>query len=402
MTTPESGLDEAFGRAMDFAADLIRIPSLPGREEAVAKRVLKEFESLGLQDVALDALGSVRGRVPGRGSAPPIQLSSHLDVVAAGDPSAWEYPPFDGITAQGFLHGRGAMDIKGPLAIQTHAAALLKGRSTGDVWLVHTVLEERGGWGMEHHLQTAPFVPAAVIIGESTNGDITIGHRGRAEVEVVLRGKAGHASAPHRARNPFHLLPGVLEALYGLAEDQPSHPELGSATLAVTDLSARPESRNVIPDEIVLALDWRILPGSEGAELLEMVRAALEGVSVPAELAWEVRMAQEAQESWTGVRRLREVLTPGFLMDASDPMVQAAARAVGRREEAGATATVRPWTFATDGGWSHGVRGIPTLGFAPGEERHAHTNQERLDLDSARWAFARYPTLIEAVQAVLT
>ncbi|MEX2526393.1 MAG: M20/M25/M40 family metallo-hydrolase [Gemmatimonadota bacterium] len=402
MTTPESGLDDAFGKAMEFASDLIRIPSLPGREEAVARRVLEEFERLGLEDVALDELGSVRGRVPGRGSAPPIQLSSHLDVVAAGDPSTWEYPPFDGLTAAGFLHGRGAMDIKGPLAIQTHAAALLGGRSAGDVWLVHTVLEERGGWGMEHHLQSAPFVPAAVIIGESTNGDITIGHRGRAEVEVVLRGRAGHASAPHGARNPFHMLPAVLEGIQRLEEDQPAHPELGSATLAVTDISARPESRNVIPDEVVLALDWRILPGSEGKELLELVQMALQHIFVPEDLSWEVRMAREYQESWTGVRRLREVLTPGFLMEAGDPVVQAAATAVGRREETGARATVRPWTFATDGGWSHGVSGVPTLGFAPGEERYAHTNRERLELDSARWAFDRYPILIEAVQFALT
>jgi acetylornithine deacetylase/succinyl-diaminopimelate desuccinylase-like protein len=78
-------------------------------------------------------------------------------------------------------------------------------------------------------------------------------------------------------------------------------------------------------------------------------------------------------------------------------MVLAAARAVGRRDGAG-SATIRPWQFATDGGWSCGVHGIPTIGFAPGEERFAHTNRERIDVDEARWGYERYPALIEAVQ----
>jgi succinyl-diaminopimelate desuccinylase len=80
--------------------------------------------------------------------------------------------------------------------------------------------------------------------------------------------------------------------------------------------------------------------------------------------------------------------------------VQAAAAAVGRRGSSG-PARVRPWTFATDGGWTCGIHGIPTIGFAPGEERHAHTNTECLDLDEARWAFDRYGPMIEAVQRAL-
>ena len=62
---------------------------------------------------------------------------------------------------------------------------------------------------------------------------------------------------------------------------------------------------------------------------------------------------------------------------------------------------MRPWTFATDGGWSCGVYGIPTIGFAPGEERFAHTNRERLDVEEARWAFARQAELIPAAQDAL-
>jgi acetylornithine deacetylase/succinyl-diaminopimelate desuccinylase-like protein len=91
------------------------------------------------------------------------------------------------------------------------------------------------------------------------------------------------------------------------------------------------------------------------------------------------------------------MFTPGFVMSPSHPVVQAAARAVQlglHRSPA-----VRPWTFATDGGHSCGVHGIPTIGFAPGEERYAHTNRERLELAAARAGYEVYPSVVAAVQA---
>ncbi|MEJ2679625.1 MAG: hypothetical protein P8174_11210, partial [Gemmatimonadota bacterium] len=63
---------------------------------------------------------------------------------------------------------------------------------------------------------------------------------------------------------------------------------------------------------------------------------------------------------------------------------------------------VRPWAFATDGGHICGVHGIPTIGYAPGEERHAHTNTERLSLAAAEEAYFVYPQLIAALFPALT
>jgi acetylornithine deacetylase/succinyl-diaminopimelate desuccinylase-like protein len=114
----------------------------------------------------------------------------------------------------------------------------------------------------------------------------------------------------------------------------------------------------------------------------------------------EVRMATEMQASYTGISERRNLLTPGFLMDDDDPLILAAAAAVGRRGGEG-SAVIRPWTFATDGGWSQGVFGIPTLGFAAGEERFAHTNRERWELEEAEWSFHRHPALILALQKAL-
>ena len=387
----------SFEAAIAFAQDLIRIPSPPGGEGAVADRVLQEFEALRFDDVRRDAAGNVIGRIRGTGGGPTVLLNAHLDVVAEGDPAEWEHPPFAGVIADGHLHGRGAMDIKGPLALMTHAAALTGARLPGDVLVAHTVFEERGGLGMKRLLESGEVRPDVVVIGESTHGDICIGHRGRAEVEVVLRGVAGHASAPARARNALELLPAVLEAVAEVARNQPSNAALGPATLVPTDVTATPASRNVIPDQVVVALDWRILPGTTEADLVQTVKAALDRRLGPLEEGHsvEVRMAVEEQRTYTGLEQDRGLLTPGFLVSADSPLIRAVAAAAGRRDGEGAAA-VRPWTFATDGGWSCGVHGIPTFGFAPGEERFAHTNRERLDLDEARWAFDRYPDIMLA------
>ncbi|PZM88451.1 MAG: peptidase M20, partial [Actinobacteria bacterium] len=115
--------DLSFDRAIRFAAELVRIPSPPGGEGEVADRVRRELEDLGFQRVTVDEVGNVTGVAPGRGRGPTVMLSSHLDAVDVGEPAGWEYPPFSGVIADGFLHGRGAADIKGPLALQTYAAA---------------------------------------------------------------------------------------------------------------------------------------------------------------------------------------------------------------------------------------------------------------------------------------
>jgi putative selenium metabolism hydrolase len=391
--------DASFEGAISFAADLIRLPGLPGQEGAVAARVREEMEGLGLADVRVDAVGNVIGVARGRGEAPPVMLASHLDVVAEGDASEWEVPPFSGVTKDGFLHGRGAMDIKGPLALQTHVAAALIGRAAGDVIVAHTVLEERAGLGMRHLLESGTVEPAAVILGEATHGDICIGHRGRAELEVMIEGSAGHASAPDRARNPLDLLGPVLQAIRELARHRESDPVLGAETLVATMVDVRPETRNVIPDQVVVAIDWRMLPGADERSLVARLTAALQaGVGAPPEgLRYRVRFARELQRTYTGVEEEVSFLSPSFLMRPEHPVVVAAAGAAGVRNGSGA-ARVRPWQFATDGGWTCGVHGIPTIGFAPGEERYAHTNRERLDVEEARWAYARYPEVIAAVQ----
>ena len=391
----------SFDAAVSFAQDLIRIPGLPGAEGNVAERVLREMEDLEFDEVWSDEIGNCFARVNGRGRAPAVMLNCHLDAVDIGERASWEYDPYGGIVADGFLHGRGAMDIKGPLALQTHAAAgFLAQRLDGDVIVAHTVLEERGGWGMSYLLQQGRVRPGAVIIGEATNGDLCVGHRGRAEVVVELKGLAGHASAPERARNPISQLGVVLPLLQEFAESLPGNEVLGSATLAPTAIETLPRSRNVIPDRVRVILDWRVLPGITPDDAVEQIRATLARAKLEEGFSLDVQLSTETQRSYTGMAEERKLLTPGFLMTPEDPVVLSAARAIAN--STGRKPALRPWTFATDGGHACGVHGIPCIGYAPGEEKFAHTNRERLDLQQARLIYDSYPDVIRAVALALS
>lgn len=389
--------DSAFDTAIRFAQELIRIPGGSGDEGAVAERVLGEMEGLGFDEVRLDEVGNAIGRVRGTGGGPTVMLCSHLDVVDAGEPDAWEHPPYGGVIAAGHLHGRGAMDIKGPLALQTHAAArFVNDRLAGDLLVVHTVYEERAGWGIAHFMEHTDARPDAIIIGEATHGDICIGHRGRAELVVEIAGLAGHASAPERARSALAPLPGVLHALGSFSKTLEADPVLGPSTFVPTGVQTEPASPNVIPDRVRVIVDWRVLPGLEPEAAVARVRDHLERhVALPQGYGLDVRFSTVRQRTHTGLEMERRLFTPAYRLDEEHPVVHAARRAV--KAATGRAPIVRPWTFATDGGHACGLHGVPTIGYAPGEERYAHTNRERLQLAEARIAFDTYPQLIRGV-----
>ncbi|HSH44973.1 MAG TPA: peptidase dimerization domain-containing protein, partial [Longimicrobiales bacterium] len=229
-----------------------------------------------------------------------------------------------------------------------------------------------------------------------------IGHRGRAELVVEVRGKAGHASAPDRAVNALDGLGAVLHALRRFPAERLSaeDPVLGRSTLVATDVSASPTTRNVIPDVATVAVDWRVLPDLDAEAAAALLTGFLEEqVSLPEGLGLRVRYSTEAQHTWTGRERTHRMFTPGYLVAPDHPVVEAAAASVAG--STGRTPAVRPWRFATDGGHTCGEQGIPTIGFAPGEERYAHTNSERLELEQARVAHDAYPALIRNVFAAL-
>ena len=379
--------------AVAFLARLIQTPSLPGEEGAIARLVRDEMDRLGFDETSIDPVGNVLGLVRGRGRAPAIQLDTHLDHVDVGDPAAWPYPPYGGELHAGAIWGRGAVDIKGPLAAQVYAAASLAAgdRPPGDVWVTAVVQEEIGGLGaaeLAPRLQT-PWV----IVGEPSSNELRRGHRGRLGIEIVWRGRSAHASAPDRGTNPLASAGRFLDLTERL--DLPDPPELGAATLAPTLLTTDQTSPNVLPGAVRLTCDRRSLPGEDPEAIRAELLALARGVASPG-VEVEARIPAVERRTWTGETRTVPARREAYLVEADDPALTAAAEVLERRLE-------RPvrqgfWRFASDGGL-FAAAGRTALGFGPGDETLAHTVDERLPVAALEEAIAGYRALAAELPA---
>src|SRR4030066_848382 len=174
--------------------DLIRIDTTnpPGNETAAANYVAQNLSHDGFKSILRESApgrGNVITRLPGTGEKPSLLLLSHLDVVAA-NPEEWSVNPFGGVVKDGFVWGRGALDMKGMTAIELMTLKLLKRNDValkGDVILAATADEEKGGLaGADYLLRNFPqAVFAEYVLNEG--GGLAISTRNR----NVYRGQTG-------------------------------------------------------------------------------------------------------------------------------------------------------------------------------------------------------------------
>ena len=110
-----------------FTEDIIRIPSVTGTEEDMAKFLLSQLKAIPVDTAWIDGIGNVVGVLYGSGKGPNVMLNTHLDIVPAGRRENWTHEPFGAeVDAQGNIFGRGAADIKAGIASQFFAMKLLK------------------------------------------------------------------------------------------------------------------------------------------------------------------------------------------------------------------------------------------------------------------------------------
>lgn len=364
---------------------LIRTPSLSGEESALADLLVSRMQQLGY-DAFVDGAGNAVGILKA-GDGPVVLYNTHMDHVDPGDEAHWQHPPYEGVLADGFLHGRGASDAKGALACQIYAGALLKdlGLLKGTFVVGGVVLEELGGsFGTRHLLEvTLPekgIQPELVVLGSPTGLDICLGHRGRAELEVTTYGRTSHGSAPWLAINAINKMTPVIEALEQLAATLPSHPFLEKSTLAVTKIECSPGRLSIVPDRCTISIDRRFLPSEGLEEILGQIQAILGRLSQkdPTFKA-TVRFAEEDENSYTGLTKQVVKVLPPFLSDAEDASVLKAVSALTATQ---GYAVFAKWFNGTDGSYTSGVHGIPTFGYSPGEEKYSHSPFDRVRLEN--------------------
>jgi len=386
--------DEAIGR---FLADIIERPSLSRRENEVVQRIGEEMTSLGYDEVLVDPLGSVVGRI---GDGPVrIVFDSHIDTVDVGDRSSWNTEPFKAVIKGDVLYGRGASDNKAATASMVHGAALARALgadlSKVTLYVVGTVQEEDcDGLALEYLLTRVLPRPDLVVLGEATNLQVYRGHRGRAEFAVRTRGRAAHASAPERGVNAVYRMAPIIEQIEALNERLAADSFLGKGTVVVSKVDVQTPSINAVPDGCTIYLDRRLTIG----ETVESARAELEALPAAQAGEAEVELLRYDGTAYTGLALSVDKYFPTWVIPEDDPAVRAGVeageRALGHRPEVGR------WVFSTNGVASAGRLGIPTIGFGPANEIYAHSPDDQCALSDLAPAAAWYAAFPDRYLAV--
>ena len=320
---------------VDLLGDLIRFDTTnpPGNETACIEHVRRLLEEAGVESRIVakdDARPNLIARVHGAGEAPPLLLYGHVDVVTTSG-QQWTHPPFGGELVDGWMWGRGALDMKGGVAMIVDAflrAARGEIRPRGDVILAILSDEENGGdFGARFLAQEHAdlFEGVRHALGEFGGASQTIGGRRFYPIQVaekqicwlrgLVHGPGGHAALGVRGsamgktgrilarldsgRLPVHVTPVARAWIEGMAEGLPSpqslvmrsllDPRLAELTLrapipqlrildralrnTVTATIVHGGSKiNVVPSEIELELDGRTLPGFGPDELIAEVQ----------------------------------------------------------------------------------------------------------------------------------
>src|SRR3984885_12871726 len=191
--------------------------------------------------------------------APHISFAGHTDVVPAGDEAAWSHGAFSGDIKDGFMYGRGAVDMRGGIACSV--AAVLEyladhgGKPKGSISFLITGDEE--AISVNGTVKLLQWVAARgetfdhCVLGEPSNvetlGDcIKVGRRGSLSGTLYVDGVQGHVAYPHRAANPVPDIAGLVVALSQEPLDQGSA-QFQASNLEFTSIDVGNTASNVIP-----------------------------------------------------------------------------------------------------------------------------------------------------------
>lgn len=372
---------------IQFCRQFIRIESLSGREGKAAAFLRQKMLDLGFDEVRMDRLGSVVGRINGKGSGPVLLFDGHLDTVPVSDSTEWRFDPFGGDVVQGRIYGRGASDMKGALSAMVFAAAQLKRagiQPEGDIYVSGTVCEEIfEGVALKEVMDDVR--PDLVVIGEATGLDLHIGQRGRAEIKVTSYGKTAHSSNPDKGINAITRMLPFLDKLHQISPTE--HDQLGKGISVVTDVVSSPfPGLSVIPDKCTVTIDRRLLTGEEEWAVLREHRKLDEQICV--------EIVEQSLACYTGEVITSRRFYPAWLMEVDHPFVQLALKALHQQ---GIASRISTYQFCTNGSYSAGIAKVPTIGFGPSYEYMAHIADEYVEIDQLIKAAQGYYAIAKAL-----
>jgi succinyl-diaminopimelate desuccinylase len=293
--------------AVSITRDLVRCPSVTPADAGalgVLENILKaagfEVHRVTFSEPGTADIDNLYARIGER--APHLSFAGHTDVVPAGDEAAWSHGAFSGDIKDGFLYGRGAVDMKGGIACSV--AAVLEylahhgGKPKGSISFLITGDEE--AISVNGTVKLLQWVAARgekfdhCVLGEPSNvetlGDcIKVGRRGSLSGTLYVDGVQGHVAYPHRAANPVPDIASLVVALShepldrGSAQFQPSN-------LEFTSIDVGNAASNVIPAQARAKFNIRfndLHTQDSLRELVEQRMAGAAGNCIKARIVWE-------------------------------------------------------------------------------------------------------------------
>ncbi len=387
---------EAEDEAVSFFREILRIPSFSGREAGVVEVIRRRMAALNYDEVRVDGFGNVMGRI---GHGPRvIAFDAHVDTVEVGDPGLWRVEPFDAELHDGIIYARGASDQKGGMAALVYAGALM--RKLGllhhwTVWIVGSVLEEDcDGLCWHYILNEGVLHPELVVLTEPTDLEVYRGQRGRMEIEVTTRGLSCHGSAPERGVNAVYGMAPVIGGIEALHRKLPRDPFLGAGSITISEIRSTSPSLCAVADSCTIHLDRRLTAGetdaSALAEIRELLAAAGQGEAI-------VEVPEFRRQSHTGLVYPMRQYFPAWTLPEESPYLQTALQA--RTAILGPPSGPGRWTFSTNGVATMGLHGVPTLGFGPASEIHAHAPTDQCPVEHIGKAIAFYAAFVAHLEA---
>jgi putative selenium metabolism hydrolase len=363
---------------------LIKHKSLSTKEEGAAKELKRQMEEAGFDEVRIDKLGNVIGRI-GNGKK-VLAIDGHIDVVDLGNLDNWDFDPVGGEIKNGFVHGRGSTDQKGGPAAAVTAGRILKEIGLPEditVFVTGTVIEEDcDGLCWKYLVEEEKIKPDAVIVTEPTNLNIYRGQRGRMEIEVEFFGVSSHGSAPERGKNAIYMASNAALEIEKLNEKLQSDDFLGKGSVTVTEFVSSSPSLCAVSDYAKIHLDRRLTWGEDKQLAIAQVEEIIKDMKA------KVILLQYKEKSYTGLEYGMEKYYPTWKLEEDHPVIQKGINVFkGLFNE---NPKIDKWTFSTNGVTINGYYGIPVIGFGPGNEELAHAPNEKVPIEHLVKASAFY------------
>lgn len=351
----------------------VSIPSRnpPGEEKNLALAIANQLKNWGFEVELHEALPNrpnVIAYLRGSVGEPRLIFNGHIDTVPEGDRSLWFYDPFEGVVVDNRLYGRGAADQKGGLVAFTIAAKAVKEANVklkGDLVLTYAAGEETSEPGTKSILVDGKVKGDWGIVTEPTSLKIAVAESGLVWFEVLVKGKAAHASKPEVGINAINKAAKFIRELevYNDGIRGRIHKLIGYPKCSATVIHGGLKE-NIIPDLCRLIIDRRMIPGETVDSCKVEIKGILDHVkSIDPEFNYELRVMRFCESA--------EVSTDSEICRAL---------AEGLREVG-----VEPELWGTP--YSCDVRNfindakIPAVTFGPGSIENCHCVNEWIDLN---------------------